>query len=95
MPLFTFKVRTFLARLRIPGEGVWSGTAQSYVDLHPSGFTESWAYGTNGKQQVGYGYGTLTGGSNNALLGSGTAQSCVDLNPSGDNPHAGNRNTLV
>ena len=70
-----------------------SGTArqQACVDLNPSGFNYSYAYGTSGTQQVGYGYGPATGGNGftHALLWSGTAASYVDLNPSGfDNSYA-------
>jgi hypothetical protein len=53
------------------------------VDLHPSGFTNSSAYGISGSQQVGSGFGSATGFELHALLWSGTASSAVDLNPSG------------
>jgi uncharacterized membrane protein len=55
---------------------LWSGTAESYVDLNPSGVHESKAYGVSAGQQVGYGDGR-------ALLWSGTSDSSVMLNPSG------------
>ena len=61
---------------------VWSGTANSAVDLHPtllSGFTNSWAVGTGAGQQVGYAYGPGT--FNHAMLWTGTAVSAVDLTP--------------
>lgn len=51
------------------------------VILHPSGFTESQATGTSDGQQVGYGWGSVTGGQTHALLWSGTAESYVNLNP--------------
>ena len=35
---------------------LWNGSADSYVDLNPSGFTESIASATNGVQQVGTGW---------------------------------------
>jgi hypothetical protein len=53
------------------------------IDLNPSGFIESWASGTSGGLQVGYGYGPATGGYGHALLWRGSAQSVVDLHPSG------------
>jgi len=59
---------------------LWSGTADSAVDLHPtnlSGFELSTAYDTNGSLQVGFGYQPLLGGQ--ALLWSGTANSAVNL----------------
>jgi hypothetical protein len=49
------------------------------VDLTPSGFTDSYADGTNDTQQVGDG--SVPG--SHALLWNGTAQCFVDLNPSG------------
>ncbi|OHB58398.1 MAG: hypothetical protein A2173_08785 [Planctomycetes bacterium RBG_13_44_8b] len=58
---------------------LWSGTADSCVDLNPSsGFSNSGAYGTNGTQQVGYGY-TDSDNQQHALLWSGTADSYIDL----------------
>jgi hypothetical protein len=65
---------------------LWTGTAESYVDLNPDGFTYSVAKGTDGTQQIGYGYGSATGSNTHALLWSGTPGSYVDLNellPSG------------
>jgi probable HAF family extracellular repeat protein len=69
---------------------LWTGSAASAVDLHPAGFTGSWAYGVAGGQQVGY------GGANyyiskkvgyvarvHALLWTGSAASVVDLHPAG------------
>jgi len=58
---------------------LWNGTAASYVDLNPSGFTSSGANGTNGTQQVGGGSGSATGGQGHALLWNGSANSYVDL----------------
>jgi hypothetical protein len=63
---------------------LWNGTANSFVDLHPtnlSGFDDSYAHGTDGSQQVGYGKGEGTSGNFHALLWSGTADSAVDLHP--------------
>ena len=62
---------------------LWSGSADSYVDLNPSGFDWSYAYWTDGTQQVGYGSGSATGYFWHALFWSGSADSYIDLNPSG------------
>jgi hypothetical protein len=62
---------------------LWSGTAGSFVNLNPAGFTLSEAVGVSGGQQIGDGYGPSTGNNYHALLWSGTAGSYVDLNPSG------------
>jgi hypothetical protein len=60
---------------------LWSGTAESLVDLHPvSGYDITSANGVGGGQQVGWG-GAY--GSEHALLWTGSAQSVVDLHPSG------------
>lgn len=59
---------------------VWSASNPSGTDLNPgSGFNTSFAKGTDGSQQVGYGTGSATGGLNHALLW--TATGPVDLNP--------------
>jgi len=58
---------------------LWSGTPDSAVDLNPTnlpGFTSSYAYSTNGVNQVGWGY---LGGREHALVWSGTSESAVDL----------------
>jgi hypothetical protein len=63
---------------------LWSGTAASAVDLHPTnlaGFDSSTADGVSGSQQVGYASGSGTSGKNHALLWTGTAASAVDLHP--------------
>jgi hypothetical protein len=62
-----------------PDAMLWTGSAGSAVDLTPAGFSFSEAVDTNGTQQVGTGYGTATGGEDNALIWSGTAGSCFDL----------------
>jgi probable HAF family extracellular repeat protein len=63
---------------------LWTGSAASFVDLHPAtGFNSSYAIGARSTQQVGYGSGPATGGNVHALLWSGTAASAVDLNPAG------------
>jgi len=69
---------------------LWSGTADSYVDLNPSSLTVdsmpccgSCVLGISSGQQVGwFGFGSPDAGGYHALLWSGTAGSCVDLNPS-------------
>jgi hypothetical protein len=61
---------------------LWSGTAASAVDLHPSGFDSSVAVAVSDQHQAGYGM--LTGQQkNHALLWAGTAAGVIDLNPSG------------
>jgi hypothetical protein len=56
---------------------LWTGSAQSVVDLHPSGFRESSAVAVAAGRQVGHG--TMADGSSRALLWNGTAGSVVDL----------------
>ena len=52
---------------------LWTGTANSAVDLNPTGFAVSTAYGTNGVHQVGF-------ADAEAMLWTGTADSAIDLN---------------
>ena len=62
---------------------LWTGTAASAVDLHPTGlagFDRSVANGTDGLHQVGYAN-LAVGGASHALLWSGTSASAVDLHP--------------
>jgi len=59
---------------------VWSGSANSAVDLNPAGFDISFAVGTNGAVQVGFGNGPTTGNDDHALLWTGTTASVQDLN---------------
>lgn len=61
---------------------LWSGSAASFVDLHPAGFYDSYAYGVSGGQQVGWGS-SVTANYPHALLWNGSAASVVDLNPNG------------
>ena len=60
---------------------LWSGTADSAVDLHPAqlGLDNSIANATNGSQQVGYGYRLADINHRHALVWSGTVASAVDL----------------
>ena len=55
---------------------LWTGTAQSCVNLNPPGSTFAAAYGVNGGYQVGEAFG-------HAALWHGSASTHVDLNPSG------------
>lgn len=60
---------------------MWSGSAASYVNLHPAGFWHSAGRGIGGSQQVGYGIRDQFFGNRTALLWHGTAESVVDLHP--------------
>ena len=61
---------------------MWSGTAQSLVDLHPGIFAQSsFALATDGLTQVGYM--TLASSVKNAVLWTGSAASYKNLNPAG------------
>jgi hypothetical protein len=62
------------------GACLWSGTAASWVDLHPAGMYASVAYAVSGGQQAGY---VDSGFEPHACLWSGTAASWVDFNPVG------------
>ncbi|MCA9279955.1 MAG: hypothetical protein H6815_12700 [Phycisphaeraceae bacterium] len=62
----------------VPHASLWSGSAESWVDLHPAGADASAAYGISGGQQAGL---VALGGVVRASLWSGTAESWVDLNP--------------
>lgn len=54
---------------------LWSGSSTSWVNLHPTGATESRAYGITGNEQVG----SAVFGRLHAGLWRGTAASWVDL----------------
>ena len=58
---------------------LWSGTAASWVDLHPPGAFQSQALGAWEGNQVGW----MSDGVGRASLWSGTAESRVDLHPVG------------
>jgi hypothetical protein len=61
--------------------GFWSGTAASFVDLHPGGSAvSSIAYAISGNQQGGM---VNYGGAGRAALWTGTPESYVDLTPPG------------
>ena len=59
---------------------LWSGSAASHIDLHPSGvWVNSFAYATDGTMQGGAAYSSTTG--YEALLWNGSAQSVINLTP--------------
>jgi hypothetical protein len=60
--------------------GVWSGTAQSWVNLGPAGAAYSVAEGISRGQQAGY---ARINDTDHAGMWSGTAASWVDLHPAG------------
>jgi uncharacterized membrane protein len=64
---------------------LWSGTAESAVNLHPAGafYQGSSALDIDGEQQVGYAGSALIFGPHHAMLWTGTAASAVDLHPQG------------
>ena len=64
---------------------LWNGTADSFVDLHPAGFSTSMAYATSGATQVGLASKSAPNGSilTHAMLWNGSAASAIDLNSAG------------
>jgi hypothetical protein len=62
---------------------LWSGTPDSFVDLHPAGYMNSWAYATSGRQQVGIVCRSYLFAGSYAALWSGSAASFQNLNPRG------------
>src|SRR5262245_35512779 len=54
---------------------VWSGAAESFIDLNPAAFTLSTALAVSGNYQAGYGGGPASGYANHALVWNGTAES--------------------
>ena len=63
---------------------LWSGAANSAIDLNPTGLAgvnASQGMGVGGDQQVGSGSGPATENGYHALLWTGSAASAVDLNP--------------
>ncbi|MFL6286490.1 MAG: hypothetical protein ACJ74Q_25405 [Pyrinomonadaceae bacterium] len=61
-----------------PNAMLWTGTADSAVNLNPPTSGESTAYAVAGGQQVGYAFSFQ-----HAMLWTGTAASAVDLHPAG------------
>lgn len=64
---------------------IWSGTAESLVDIHPPSATSSYIHGMWGDQQVGYATGLPL---SHAGVWTGTAESFVDLHPDQFGPDA-------
>ncbi|MBL0869572.1 MAG: hypothetical protein IBJ18_03230 [Phycisphaerales bacterium] len=58
---------------------LWNSATSSFTDLHPEGFSGSYAFSARNGQQVGYGF---IGQGNRALLWTGSAASMVDLTAS-------------
>lgn len=66
---------------QFPRASLWSGSAGSWIDLHPNGAVRSIAYGTSGSQQAGrVSFNAFT---YRAALWNGTAESWTDLTPLG------------
>jgi len=61
---------------------LWSDATSTPISLNPVGFSQSFAWATDGEQQVGDGFIEVTY-KDHALLWSCTAASAVDLNPVG------------
>ena len=72
---------SMLAIIVLVGISVSQVCGENYtaINLNPSGFDFSMAYGTSGTQQAGFGYGSATSYYNHALLWNGSATSFVDL----------------
>lgn len=62
---------------------MWSGSAASFVDLHPSGFARSWVSGAGDGQAVGSA--VLGNDVGHAVLWAGAPGAVIDLHPSGSN----------
>ena len=60
---------------------LWQGSAASAVNLHPAEFTQSFAEGVAGDEQVGYAFGG--DGYTRALLWHGSAESVISLHSDG------------
>lgn len=58
----------------------WSGSAASFVDLHPAGFSRSWANGAGDGQAVGTAYVVDNG---HAIMWVGGPDAMIDLHPPG------------
>ena len=59
---------------------LWNATTDAFTDLNPAtGWTETFALGTNGDFQVGYGYGSATGNEDHALVWQSSNSSYYDL----------------
>jgi len=59
---------------------LWNAATDAFTDLNPAtGWTETFALGTNGNFQVGYGYGSATGNEDHALVWQSSNSSYYDL----------------
>jgi hypothetical protein len=56
--------------------GLWSGTAESFIDLHPEGYTSSELYAVYDRRQVGQ---VNLGDYAHAAVWSGSSNSMIDL----------------
>lgn len=59
---------------------LWNGSAESWVDLNPSGSSGSEAYGSYGNRELGY---ANVAAERHAGIWNGSAASWIDLNPGG------------
>ena len=68
---------------------VWNGSASSYADLNPSGYSFSYCLGVHNGQQVGYAQNQVYFvTASHAMLWYGSAASAVDLHPSTTYPYS-------
>mgnify|MGYP001462182621 CR=1 FL=1 len=64
---------------------MWSGSAATFVDLHPSGYSRSWVNAAGDGQAVGT---AALGDSHHAIIWAGSADAIVDLTPPGQTAEA-------
>jgi hypothetical protein len=69
--------------VQVTNAAVWSGTTNSFVNLHPAGATRSVAWGSGDGQQVGQASFANIAVPARAMLWTGSAGSAVDLHPAG------------
>lgn len=75
-------VQAGVARIQdVDHAALWNGTADSFVDLHPSWAATSFALGSADGQQVGVANTVQMPGT--AVMWTGSAASCISLNPPG------------
>lgn len=60
---------------------LWNSSGTSFVDIHPSGFVQSHAFGASASSQVGMAAGFFQGSWQHAIVWHGTAASAIDLHP--------------
>lgn len=63
-----------------PHAGFWTGTATSFVDIHPVGYYQSFARAVKGNQQVGSAYQTSNSDSQ-GIVWNGTSSSAINVHP--------------